>query len=156
MKNVIFILLFFSMISCSVTNETQNTMKAVQYRLARPTNQLDKVVAFYTQGLGLRVIGSFEAHDGYDGVMLGLPGETYHLEFTQHEDKTPLPPPTKENLLILYYDKPQEYLEAITKLKRFGAKEVAPENPYWINKSVTFEDPDGWRIVLFDGVFKSK
>ncbi|WP_425293855.1 hypothetical protein [Microvirga pakistanensis] len=23
-----------------------------------------------------------------------------------------------------------------------------PENPYWLGQSVTFEDPDGWRVVL--------
>jgi hypothetical protein len=25
---------------------------------------------------------------------------------------------------------------------------VAPENPYWNGRGPTFEDPDGWRVVL--------
>jgi hypothetical protein len=29
-----------------------------------------------------------------------------------------------------------------------GYSPVEPENPYWSGKSVTFEDPDGWRVVL--------
>jgi hypothetical protein len=28
---------------------------------------------------------------------------------------------------------------------------IEPENPYWNGKSQTFEDPDGWRVVLYDG-----
>ena len=37
-------------------------------RLARPTDRLDPVVRFYTQGLGLGILGSFVDHDGFDGV----------------------------------------------------------------------------------------
>ena len=48
-------------------------MKAVQFRIARPTNQLEAVIKFYTKGLGLTIIGQFSAHDGCDGVMLGMP-----------------------------------------------------------------------------------
>lgn len=29
-----------------------------------------------------------------------------------------------------------------------GYDEVEPENPYWKDKGITIEDPDGWRIVL--------
>jgi hypothetical protein len=49
-----------------------------QVRIARPTDRLDEVVAFYRDGLGLTEIGSFESHAGYDGVMLGLPGVGQH------------------------------------------------------------------------------
>ena len=24
---------------------------------------------------------------------------------------------------------------------------VAPENPYWAEEGLTFEDPDGWRVI---------
>jgi hypothetical protein len=43
-------------------------------RFARPTDQLEDVLRFYEEGLGLRRIDSFEDHAGYGGVMLGLPG----------------------------------------------------------------------------------
>jgi catechol 2,3-dioxygenase-like lactoylglutathione lyase family enzyme len=120
----------------------------VQVRIARPTDQLEKVIAFYAEGLGLRILGSFKAHEGYDGVMLGLPGFPYHLEFTSHANSSTCPAPSKDNLLVLYIpDKPA--INAIeNRLKSMGYFAVAPENPYWLAKGLTFEDPDGWRVVL--------
>ena len=47
---------------------------AAQIRIARPTDRLDEVVAFYRDGLGLPELYRFAGHDGYDGVMIGLPG----------------------------------------------------------------------------------
>ena len=43
----------------------------MQVRFARHTDRLDEVVRFYRDGLGLREIGRFADHDGYDGVFLG-------------------------------------------------------------------------------------
>jgi hypothetical protein len=37
-------------------------------RVARHTERLDEIVAFYRDGLGLEEIGGFRDHDGYDGV----------------------------------------------------------------------------------------
>ena len=48
-------------------------------RIARPTDQLDKVVRFYTEGLGFKILYQFENHEEFDGVMIGIPGEPYHL-----------------------------------------------------------------------------
>ena len=70
-------------------------------RIARPTDQLDEVVRFYRDGLGLPELGRFTGHAGYRGVMLGLPGLTYHLEFTQHDHGSPGPAPSRDNLLVL-------------------------------------------------------
>jgi hypothetical protein len=43
-----------------------------QLRIARPTRDLDAAVSFYRL-LGLPVVACFEDHDGYSGVVLGLP-----------------------------------------------------------------------------------
>jgi len=129
-------------------------MKAVQFRIARPTNQLDALKKFYTEGLGLPVIGEFKGHQGYDGIMIGLPDNRYHLEFTQNVHDTVILKPTKENLLVFYYDNSDNYEEANQRLKHLNCFPVKPENPYWEEKSETYEDPDKWRIVLFNGVFK--
>ena len=83
-----------------------------QIRIARPTDQLERVVAFYRDGLGLRELGRFEGHAGYDGVLLGLPGSDYHLELTSHADGSPGPAPTTDNLLVLYLDS-REAAEAL-------------------------------------------
>ena len=46
-------------------------------RIARPTDQLDDVARMYTEGLGFEVLGRFQDHDGFDGVMLGVPGAAW-------------------------------------------------------------------------------
>ncbi|RDC65812.1 VOC family protein [Adhaeribacter pallidiroseus] len=124
-----------------------------QVRIARPTNQLTKVIPFYTEGLGLPQLSSFTDHAGYSGVMVGLPGREYHLEFTQHEAGSPGAAPTKDNLLVLYIPDPTEFSKAVVRLQNLGYFPVSPENPYWQDKSFTFEDPDGWRVVLFRGTW---
>src|SRR5262245_1486276 len=43
-------------------------------RAARQTGDLDAVVRFYRDGLGLDVLYEFHGHDGFDGVMLGREG----------------------------------------------------------------------------------
>jgi catechol 2,3-dioxygenase-like lactoylglutathione lyase family enzyme len=120
----------------------------VQVRIARPTDKLEEVVAFYRDGLGLPMIGSFEGHAGYDGVMIGLPGRGYHLEFTRQEAGSPGTAPSRDNLLVLYIPDAEQVERLRARLERLGYPPVGPENPYWLDKSVTFEDPDGWRLVL--------
>ena len=74
-------------------------------RVARPTDHLDEVLRFYTEGLGLTVLGSFEDHDGFDGVILGLAGAPYHLEFTRKRGHIAGRAPTEDNLLVFYLQK---------------------------------------------------
>ncbi|KAA5544067.1 VOC family protein [Adhaeribacter rhizoryzae] len=124
-----------------------------QVRVARPTNRLQQIIQFYHEGLGLAILGSFQNHAGYSGVMLGLPGREYHLEFTQHENSSPCPAPTKDNLLVFYLDDKTSLTETVDRLHALGYTPVPPENPYWQQKGLTFEDPDGWRVVLFDGLW---
>ena len=122
-----------------------------QVRIARPTDKLEEVIKFYNEFLGLEIIASFKNHNGYDGVMFGLPSKDYHLEFTSHKNGSPCPAPTKDNLLVFYIPKKSEIAKICKKLNENGIYEVSPENPYWENNSVTFEDPDGWRIVFYNG-----
>ena len=84
-------------------------------RVARPTNHLEDVVRFYSEGLGLTVLGSFNDHDGFDGVMLGMPGSSYHFEFTRKRGhKTGAP--TQDNLLVFYLSQKEEWLAAIERM----------------------------------------
>ena len=39
-------------------------------------------------------------------------------------------------------------MAAVAPLENAGHKPVKPFNPYWDNKGRTFEDPDGYRVVL--------
>ncbi|WP_276946792.1 VOC family protein [Haematobacter massiliensis] len=124
-------------------------MRAAQaLRIARPSDDLEAVVAFYRDGLGLEVIASFEAHDGFDGVMLGKPGIACHLEFTRKSGHPAGRAPTQDNLLVFYIPDPEEWQAAVGRLRRAGYDPVPSFNPYWDRSGRTFEDPDGYRIVL--------
>lgn len=125
-------------------------LAVAQVRVARPTDKLETVVRFYRDGVGLPQIGSFEGHAGYSGVMLGLPGRGVHLEFTQHEEGSPCPAPTRDNLLVFYIPDREGIERILNRLAAMGHLPVPPENPYWEQKGVTIEDPDGWRIVLMN------
>jgi catechol 2,3-dioxygenase-like lactoylglutathione lyase family enzyme len=116
----------------------------VELRVARHTDRLDELVAFYRDGIGLEEIGGFRGHDGYDGVFLAVPGTNAHLELTSGgEHRAPDPHP--ETLLVLYL-RDGESVEAV--LQRLGVTPVPPANPYWAEHGVTVEDPDGFRVVL--------
>jgi catechol 2,3-dioxygenase-like lactoylglutathione lyase family enzyme len=123
----------------------------MQIRVARPTDKLAQVVAFYRDGMGLPVIAHFENHDGYSGVILGTPTDQVHLEFTCTEAGSPCPAPTKDNLLVFYISEDRVFAEAVKRMKDHGYQPVEPENPYWRDKSCTFEDPDGWRTIIYHG-----
>ena len=123
-------------------------LPVARVRWARPTDRLEEVVAFYTDGLGLQELARFEGHAGYDGVLVGLPGSDYHLEFTHHVEGSPGPAPSDDNLLVLYLESKREAELVAARLAALGHPEVEPENPYWDGRSVTIADPDGWRVVL--------
>lgn len=123
-------------------------LPVAQVRLARPTDRLEEIVRFYRDRLGLPLIGSFEGHEGYDGVMIGLPGASHHLEFTRHESGSHCPAPSRDNLLVLYLPDEAAWTAAVARLREAGHEPVEPENPYWAERGATFEDPDGWRVVL--------
>ena len=118
-------------------------------RFARPTDQLTELVRFYQEGLQFPIIGSFQDHDGYDGVLLGMPDGSVHLEFTQHKNGSPCPAPTADNLLVWYFSDIDSRDAIANRLQALGYQPVPPENPYWLGKSITVPDPDGWRVVLF-------
>jgi catechol 2,3-dioxygenase-like lactoylglutathione lyase family enzyme len=116
----------------------------MELRIARHTERLDEVVAFYRDGLGLKEIGGFHDHDGYEGVFLAVPGTDAHLELTAG-GKHGAPTPHPESLLVLYLGD-QETVQAVA--ARLAGDPVSPANPYWAEHGLTFEDPDGFRVVL--------
>lgn len=125
----------------------------VHLRVARATNDLEAVIRFYRDGLGLADLGSFRDHDGFDGVMLGQGNQQYHLEFTLQRDHPVAGAPTRENLLVFYLPEANSYCEAIERMRAHGYEPVASQNPYWDRGGATFEDPDGYRVVLYNGAW---
>lgn len=126
------------------------TMPVAKMRVARVTQDLEAISRFYKDGLGLAMIASFEDHAGYSGLIFGLPGVEYQLEFTQEKDAPPPPKPHPDDLLVFYLREKEAIGKLVVRLGVMGYHPVAPANPYWENKSVTIPDPDGWRVVLVD------
>jgi hypothetical protein len=93
-------------------------------------------------------IGSFHEHEGFDGVMLGLPGASYHLEFVHQRGHVAGRAPTPENLLVFYLPSQEEWQAAIDRMAAVGYAPVVSANPYWDRSGRTFEDPDGYRVVF--------
>lgn len=117
-------------------------------RVARPTDDLTAVIKFYRDGLGFEVLYEFKDHDGFDGVMLGRKGTAYHLEFTRKRGHAVGRAPTEDNLLVFYLPDETEWRAVVARLEKAAHKPVKAFNPYWDKKGKTFEDPDGYRVVL--------
>lgn len=77
------------------------------FRLARPVSDLVRTDAMYRAGLGLIRLGYFKDHEGFDGIMLGMPGGDYHFEFTYCRFHPVIPAPTPEDLLVFLYSGPE-------------------------------------------------
>jgi catechol 2,3-dioxygenase-like lactoylglutathione lyase family enzyme len=125
-------------------------------RVARATDHLKEIVAFYRNGLGFEIIGSFTDHDGFDGVMLGHPGAQYHLEFTRQQGVTAGRAPTEENLLVFYLPDAGKWQTAVQRMRDQGYSPVPSHNPYWDRRGLTFEDADGYRIVLQNASWENR
>jgi catechol 2,3-dioxygenase-like lactoylglutathione lyase family enzyme len=121
-----------------------------QTRISRPTNQLGELLRFYRDGLGMKVLVSFEPDAaGYSGMVLAFPHNDVHLEFVIHKDGfSNCAPPTADNLIVFFIADWQHIQEAARRLESLGYLPVKAANPHWDQDGLTFADPDGWRIVL--------
>jgi catechol 2,3-dioxygenase-like lactoylglutathione lyase family enzyme len=117
-------------------------------RIARPSRDLAAVERFWTGGLGLEVLYRADAAEGAQAlVMLGWPDAAWHLEIVADTRGETPASPTEEDLLVLYLDGDVDDA-VIDRLVDHGGARVAARNPYWERWGVTFEDPDGYRLVL--------
>lgn len=115
-----------------------------QMRIAKHTKSIHNIKDFYCRLLGFKVIGSFQDHQGYDGIFLGNKDE-YHMEFTtSNEDPRRLQDP--DDLMVFYCETEEEYY----KLEEIFARHLKVEtrNPYWHDKGITVLDPDGNVVVI--------
>lgn len=116
-------------------------------RIARHTNQLAALETFYTQVLGLSVLGRFAGHDGYDGVFLGKEGLHWHIEFTQSTAPAQHTPDA-DDLLVLYPTNQAEYDALLQRIEAAGIATHTPTNPYWQRNGLLVHDPDGFGVVV--------
>ena len=101
------------------------------------------------------VLGSFEDHDGFDGVMLSVPGADHHFEFTHCKTHPVAPRPTREDLAIFYLPMASEWQSACANMLAAGFRQVSAFNPYWDAQGRTFEDHDGYCVVLKNAEWRS-
>lgn len=87
--------------------------------------------------------------------MLGHPELPYHLEFTEQEGHDPGRAPTQENLLVFYLPETAKWEAAVGRIEGAGWVAVESYNPYWDaeGKGRTYEDADGYRVVLWNGAW---
>jgi catechol 2,3-dioxygenase-like lactoylglutathione lyase family enzyme len=124
-------------------------------RVARPTDDIEALIPFYRDGLGLDVLWKFEDHEGFDGVMLGVAGAPYHFEFTRAHGHNAGRAPTQDNLVIFYLPDIEEWRAVVDRMEAVGFPAVPSFNPYWDQYGRTFEDPDGYRVVIQNATWKA-
>lgn len=116
-------------------------------RIARHTDNLEIIKAFYVDILGLVCLGNFENHDGYDGVFIGNIDSDWHLEFTKSKEKAKHVF-DDDDLLVFYPKTEYKYNRLIDKLLKNNIPTITAKNNYWSNNGKMYLDPDGFRIVI--------
>jgi len=124
------------------------TPKSATLRITRPTDNLKAISKMYIDGLGFKLLGSFEDHNGFDGSIIGHEKHSYHLEFTHHRNTIVGKAPTQDNLLVFYFAEPHVWATCCEKMLAAGFELVKSYNTYWDQLGKTFEDIDGYRVVL--------
>lgn len=117
------------------------------FRVARHTNNLERIAKFYSEILGFEILGEFRDHEDYDGVFLGLNDSNWHLEFTKSKE----PANHKfdeDDILVFYPSTNMEYHQLKDRITEHGIEQIASKNPYWNTNGIMFFDPDGYRIVI--------
>jgi predicted protein tyrosine phosphatase len=119
----------------------------MKFRLARHTNKLDQLVAFYVNILGLDFLGEFKDHAGYDGVFIGKHTADWHLKFTQTRD--PVDNRFDEDDLLVFYPETQtDYDKLLERIATHKVNIVPAKNPYWQINGITMKDPNEHGVVI--------
>jgi catechol 2,3-dioxygenase-like lactoylglutathione lyase family enzyme len=119
----------------------------MQIRIARPSRDLRAARRFYGEALGLPVVASFDDHDGYSGIVFGLPDVSRQLELVTREGEQPTP--TEEDQLVLYLGSAEALDATASRLRVAGFESRVPANPYWGRTgAVCFVDLDGYWLIL--------
>ena len=100
-------------------------------RVARPTDDIEPLLQFYRDGLGLIELGSFTNHEGFDGVMLGHPSSPYHFEFTHAHGHVVGRSPTQDHLIVFYIPDETLWCDLQERMQKHGYDPVQSFNPYW-------------------------
>ena len=117
------------------------------FRVARHTNDLEKVTRFYTSILNLELLGDFKNHDNYNGVFIGQKNTNWHLEFTASGEQTNHHF-DDDDILVFYPLNKSEYEEILQKIYQHNITIYSSKNPYWNENGIMIKDPDGYNIIV--------
>jgi len=118
-------------------------------RIARHTNKIEELKAFYTELIGLEIIGEFENHNGYTGIFLGKENLNWHLEFTASADNANQKI-DDDDLIVFYPESKNEYTAILEKIRSKHISIQEAKNPYWNQNGILIKDPDGFGVIISD------
>ncbi|PBJ15729.1 VOC family protein [Flavobacterium sp. ACN6] len=116
-------------------------------RVARHTNNLEKIENFYINILGFERLGGFQHHNNYDGVFIGKPGLDWHFEFTMSEIEAKHTF-DEDDIIVLYPKTMSNYNDLIHTITQNNIEMIQAVNLYWNENGKMIQDPDGYRIVV--------
>ncbi|MFT5579947.1 MAG: hypothetical protein ACI9WS_002707 [Paraglaciecola psychrophila] len=117
-------------------------------RLARPTDNLRRNCEIYQKGLGFSVLASYDDDQGFDGIVLGNSGDSYHLKFTHHRGTLVGRAPSQDDVIIFYIEDLKLWQHGCNQTESADFKKVASYNPHRDSRGLTYEDVDGYRVVF--------
>lgn len=116
-------------------------------RVARHTDDLERIENFYVDILGFERLGGFENHNNYDGIFIGKPGLDWHFEFTQSTQKA-VHSFDQDDVMVFYPKTIEDYNRLINTLLNNNISSITANNPFWNENGKMFLDPDDYRIVI--------
>ena len=116
-------------------------------RIARMTDNWAAVSQMYREALGFESLVQFEDEHGYDGIVLGHKEHNYHLEFTSHQGAQ-LKQQVADSFLVFFIADTRKWEWTCRAMIAAGFTYVDARNPYWNCVGKTFEDLDGYRVVI--------
>lgn len=76
-----------------------------------------------------------------------------HLEFKRGHSHAAGRALTQDDLLVPYEPDSEAWRTAVGRIRAVGFEPVPASNPWWDERGATFEDPDGYRVVLWQGAW---
>ncbi|MCF7805504.1 MAG: VOC family protein [Candidatus Marinimicrobia bacterium] len=121
---------------------------ATQVRWTRFTSQLERIMTFYKEGLGLPELGASQDEEGRMSILFGLPGFNYHLEFIEQPAEANMPDPLPDHSFEFYIPDDFAYEDLIERLADLGHEPHPKEDSRWGDNAAVYHDPDGFRVVI--------
>lgn len=119
----------------------------MKFRYARHTDNLKPLIKFYTEIIGLKILGEFKNHSNYSGVFLGHENVDWHIEFTESNEKAKHHA-DPDDLLVFYVKSESELSHIKAKAIKSEIAMVKPKNPYWQNLGIQINDPDNFGVII--------